>query len=164
MDKEQLRQLNILLAQSEKLSQESKQELKNLEALYLKTKSTIAAQCVQLNKASMSTVKNVSQLISAVRKNQLSKITEEKYHELQRQRTFNMHKLQKIMASLYWKNILTTLIVTFVVTSVISLYVDNVWPWQAHNQIVKQREAGKILLDAWPQLPHTDQEMIIQNA
>jgi hypothetical protein len=134
-----------LREETEKLSQEGKQEVKLLENTYKKTKMAIASQCVQLNKASMSTVKNVSQLVSSVRKNHLKKLTEERLGELQ-------------------QNCETSVLITMLVSTIVSLYVDNAWPWQAHEQVLKQREAGKILLNSWQQLSHNDQDLIIQNA
>lgn len=153
-----------LRAETEKLSQQGKQEIKLLENIFRNTKTTIATQCLQLNKASMTTVKNVSQLVSSVRKTHLKKITEERLHEMQKNCVSSSQKIHRSIASLHWRNLVMVVLVTLLVASIVSLYVDNAWPWQAHQQILKQREAGKILLNSWQQLSHSDQELIIQNA
>ncbi|HEV2613490.1 MAG TPA: hypothetical protein VGV92_02145 [Gammaproteobacteria bacterium] len=153
-----------LREETEKLSQEGKKEAKLLENTYRTTKAAIATQCVQLNKASMSTVKNVSQLVSSVRKNHLKKLTEERLGELQQNCETSLQKVHRMVTSLHWRNLVMAVLITVLVATIVSLYVDNAWPWQAHQQILKQREAGKILLNSWQQLSHSDQELIIQNA
>jgi hypothetical protein len=153
-----------LRSETEKLSQDGKKEAKILEDTYRKTKTAIAAQCVQLNKASMSTVKNVSQLVSSVRQNHLKKLTEERLGELQQDCEGSLQKVQRMIGSLHWRNLVMAVLITLLVATIVSLYIDNAWPWQAHQQILKQREAGKILLSSWQQLSHSDQDIIIQNA
>jgi hypothetical protein len=153
-----------LREETEKLSQEGKQEVKLLENTYKKTKMAIASQCVQLNKASMSTVKNVSQLVSSVRKNHLKKLTEERLGELQQNCETSSQKIHRLISSLHWRNLVMAVLITMLVSTIVSLYVDTAWPWQAHEQVLKQREAGKILLNSWQQLSHNDQDLIIQNA
>jgi len=155
---------HTLTQASKKLSQAGTAETKALENIYQTTKITIGAQCTQLNKASMTTVKNVSQLVSSVRKNHLKKLTEKKLGELHKSRTTSAQKIRQLVSSLHWKNVITVMLLTMLVASVVSLYVDNAWPWQAHNEILKEREAGKILLSVWPQLSAKDQAIIVQNA
>lgn len=149
---------------TEKLSLESKKEIKTLENTYKKTKSTITSQCNQLNKASMSTVKNISQLISSVRQHQLKKFTEEKLTELHNNCEANTQKVQRMITLLQRKNLFTTVLITLLVATIVNLYIDDAWPWQAHQQFLNQREAGKILLDSWQQLSTNDKELIVQNA
>lgn len=153
-----------LREESEQLSQQSKQEIRVLESIYRETKTVIGAQCVQLNKASMTTVKHVSQLVSTARKNHLKKVTGENLAKLQKNYDINRQTLQRAVKSLHWKNVIMAVMLTLVTASVVSLYVDNAWPWEAHHQILKQREAGKILLRLWPQLSPKDQAIIVQNA
>jgi len=153
-----------LREETEKLSQEGKKEVKLLENTYKKTKTAIASQCVQLNKASMTTVKNVSQLVSSVRKNHLKKLTEERLGELQQNCETSSQKIYRLVSSLHWRNLVMAVLITILVSTIVSLYVDNAWPWQAHQQVLKQREAGKILLNSWQQLSHNDQDLIVQDA
>ena len=155
---------HTLTQASDKLSHTGKTQAKTLENIYQTTKTIINTQCTQLNKASMTTVKNISQLVSSVRKNHLAKLTEQKLGELKKSRNISTQRIRQRISSLHWKNFITVTLLTLVVASVVSLYVDNAWPWQAHNEILKEREAGKILLSVWPQLSAKDQAIIVQNA
>jgi len=150
--------------EAQEMSESSKKEAQQLEKIYGQVKVDIATHCEQLNKASMSTVKNVSRLISSARKNHLHQLAEEKSVALQKACSSSLKKINHIVSSLQWKNLVIAILVTCVTATIVDLYIDNAWPWQVHQQIIKQREAGKVLLHSWTALSHNDQETIIQYA
>ena len=153
-----------LRQEAEKISVVGQEELKHLENIYRQTKVAVAAQCEHLNKASMNTVKNVSQLIGRVRHNHLQELIHEKTTSLDTLRTKNLSRIGQLVSALQWKNLVTVILATVMTAMIISLYVDNAWPWQAHRQVMKERTSGKVLLHAWPALSPHDQETIIQYA
>lgn len=149
---------------SEKLAADTKKEIKLLENTCKKTKTAITEQCNQLNKAAMGTVKNISLLISSVRQHQLKKIADEKLIELNHNCEIHTKKIKYMITLLQRKNIIANILITLFVATVINLYIDDAWPWQAHQQFLNQRTAGKILLNSWPLLSSNDKELIVQNA
>ncbi|CAM2738991.1 hypothetical protein [Legionella worsleiensis] len=54
--------------------------------------------------------------------------------------------------------VFTTLLTAFVIT----LYLSDELPWEMHHQAMNEREAGKVLLQAWPKLTQEEKEKILQ--
>lgn len=53
--------------------------------------------------------------------------------------------------------VLTTLITAFFVV----LYLSDEFPWEMHHQAMKERQAGKVLLQAWPNLSQVEKNKIV---
>jgi hypothetical protein len=146
------------------LLEESKKEVQSIEATYLDASHTIEQQCEKLNQSSMHTVKNVAQLVTLSKHNPLQKLSEEKSKEIRTSCETHLGKVEHTVRSFQWKNIAIAMFLSMVVSIIVSLYINDEWPWQAHDQVVKQREAGKILLDSWQQLSQSDRALIAGNA
>jgi len=145
---------------TEKLLHEGKQEIETIQTLYHQTHQAVAHQCEQMNKASMNTIKHVSQLLSSAKHSNMHKLTEDKTHELQDECKKNLSAVERTARSFHWKNLCMSVILSLVVATIVSLYIDDEWPWQSHEQVVKQRQAGKVLLNSWKTLSPADKEVI----
>jgi hypothetical protein len=44
---------------------------------------------------------------------------------------------------------------------VFGLYTNNEYPWEMHQQALNERDAGKILLNAWPTLTYHEKNKIL---
>jgi len=149
---------------TEKLATAGKNEIRAIEDAHQNIKAAIENQCEQLNRASLNTVKDVSKLVSKVRNNDIKKLSDIKSADLKQTCENNLHRIDKIVHTFHWRNLVLTLVLTLVVSAVVSLYIDDQWPWQSHAQTVKQREAGKALMNSWSQLSQNDQTTIIEYA
>lgn len=149
---------------TEQLLHENKKEMTSLGAFYHEAHSHILAQCDRLNQATMSTVKSAAQFFVSIKNNSLQKLAETKSQELEKTCEKNLSRVKRTVQSLRWKNLLTAFCLSLIVSFIVSLYIDNKSPWLAHEQVLQQREAGKVLLASWQHLSQNDQNIIIQSA
>lgn len=148
--------------ETEKLLSQSKCELKLIEDTFLLMKSAITEQCDQLNRASMNTMKTLFYAVNTAQKSDLQKITEQNTAELQFASAQSLQRASHIVQRLHWKNLCMVALLTLIVSLITSLYIDGHWPWETHQHIVKEREAGQALMKSWSQLNHSDQLTIAE--
>ncbi|WP_298625167.1 hypothetical protein [uncultured Legionella sp.] len=55
--------------------------------------------------------------------------------------------------------VLTTMLTAFVIV----LYLSDELPWEMHHQAMNERQAGKVLLQAWPNLTQEEKEKILND-
>lgn len=73
-------------------------------------------------------------------------------------------RISKLIATFHWKNLSLSILITIFVMLGTSLYVNAEWPWEIHSQAAQERNAGKILLDAWPHLSSIEQQVILNSS
>ncbi len=56
---------------------------------------------------------------------------------------------------------LFSVILTLFTAFIIALYMNDESPWEIHNQAMNERQAGKMLLKAWPNLSQLEKEKIL---
>ena len=147
----------------ENLSKNSRTEIRLLEKTYAETCQAINKECDHLNHLSMHTVKNVAQLLSQAKAFNLQHLTEKKSLELTRACEKKIDKIKQIINGFRWKNLLMAVILSLIVAVIVSLYINDEWPWQAHEEVIKQREAGEVLLNSWKYLSSADKELILKS-
>jgi HD-GYP domain-containing protein (c-di-GMP phosphodiesterase class II) len=70
-------------------------------------------------------------------------------------------KSTQLLRLFQWRAI-AVVIITAALTAVgIGLYVNNEMPWEIHQHVVNEREAGKVLLRAWPGLTPQEKNKIL---
>jgi hypothetical protein len=63
----------------------------------------------------------------------------------------------------HWKNLTIVFFLSLLVTLSVGLYTNAEWPWEMHSTVIKQRNAGQALINAWDQLSQNDQERLENN-
>lgn len=61
-------------------------------------------------------------------------------------------KSTSMLRTVEWRSIALALLTTLLTAFAISLYVSNEMPWDSHQQAIEERDAGKLLIKAWPSL------------
>jgi hypothetical protein len=149
--------------ETEHLVTASQKEAQGLQQSYRELKTVIVEQCEHLNRASMNTVKTVAQLVSSVKHTNIKKLNEEKTEDLKLVCENQLQHVDILVRSFHWKNLVLVVLLSILVSIIVSLYIDDGWPWQVHSQVAKERQAGKILMNSWTQLSQNDQ-LAIENA
>jgi len=150
--------------ETEKLLQQTKSEVMSLEEIYQQTCNTIRQESERLSHSSTSTIKSISRLLSSAKHNDLWKLSEEKSLQLQQECEAHIQNVSRSATRYKWKNFGLVLILSLAVAIIVSLYINDEWPWQAHAQVIKQRLAGEVLINSWKHLSEADKSLILQNA
>lgn len=60
-----------------------------------------------------------------------------------------------------WRSVTLTLVTTLITAIIFGMYANNEYPWEMHQQATSERNAGRILLHAWPSLTHEEKSKIL---
>lgn len=69
-----------------------------------------------------------------------------------------INKSSKILRLFHWRSAALVFLATVISAFAIGLYLNNEYPWEIHQHVINERDAGKMLMNAWPKL--TDQEKV----
>jgi len=77
------------------------------------------------------------------------------------QATLNaIKRISKIARWFHWEKMGIAIIVAVIVSLTTGLFINDELPWESHSKVMAEREAGKALIRAWPQLTSQEREHI----
>ncbi|MDX2164164.1 MAG: hypothetical protein SFW07_01970 [Gammaproteobacteria bacterium] len=135
-------------------------QLENLKKMNSEIQNTISDSCARFEKTSIATVKNVNEAIHAFKVDDFKYFIEESYDQARNNSVKTVEEVSKILRVFHWKNMGLALGLSLVVAVLIGLYMNAEWPWEIHQTVVKERAAGKALMNAWPHLNKDDQAFL----
>ncbi|HAT6937249.1 TPA: hypothetical protein JAN57_09935 [Legionella pneumophila] len=72
-----------------------------------------------------------------------------------------INKSNKMLNMLQFKVGLFAMLITVLTAFVIVIYLNDEMPWEMHHQAMSERQAGKVLLQAWPKLSQKEKAKIL---
>ncbi len=129
-------------------------------------------QYVQMNTFTDIALEKIEKHINQAMHNitcQLSKYDVQHFHRIATEscdhveRTANdaVTKSNKLLHLFQFRFNLFTVITTIITAFIIVLYLSDEFPWEMHSQALNERQAGKLLLQAWPKLTHQEKTKIL---
>ncbi len=116
----------------------------------------------RLDRASTYTIKNISEAISSFRIGDFEQLTEQSRERVEDTSQRAISSMQEISHWFHWKNIGMVFAITVFVSLTIGLYLEDEMPWEIHQQVMLERNAGKTLMKAWPVLSQAERETILK--
>ena len=83
---------------------------------------------------------------------QFHRIANESCVHVERIAQATVNKSKNILGLFQLKHGLFAVFTTTLTAFIVSLYLNGELPWEMHHKAVSERQAGKVLLDAWPSL------------
>jgi hypothetical protein len=127
------------------------------EALQVLTEHSLA----QINKHSEQATQNISSQLGQYDPQQFQRIALESCEQVKRAANNAVNKSNKLLQIFHLRfnffAVLTTLLTAFIVV----LYLNGELPWEMHHQAKNERQAGKVLLQAWPKLSQEEKTKIL---
>lgn len=71
-------------------------------------------------------------------------------------------KSNKLLHIFQFRFNLFTVITTVITAFIIVLYLSDEFPWEMHHRAMNERQAGKVLLQAWPNLTQVEKTKILR--
>lgn len=68
---------------------------------------------------------------------------------------------QRAVRSMQWRLLGLSVVTSLITAFVVGLYISDEAPWDMHHQALNERQAGKLLLQAWPKLTRHEQHKIV---
>ena len=120
--------------------------------------------CGRLDRATAYTVKGISEAINAFRPSDFRQLTENACVEVEHTAASAIKSIARVTRWFYWKKLMMVFSFALVVAVVTGLYLTAEWPWEIHDNVIKERLAGKAVLQSWPQLIPQDKQLIEKNS
>ncbi len=74
-----------------------------------------------------------------------------------------VNKSNRLLKLFQFRFGIVTVMTSILTAFIIVLYLSDEAPWEMHQQALNEREAGKLLLQAWPNLSHTEKSKILNH-
>ena len=91
------------------------------------------------------------------------RIANESCDQVERAATNAIAKSTRLLRNFQWRSMAMTLLTTVIASFAIGLYINNELPWEIHQHVMNEREAGKVLIKAWPALTQEEKDKILSS-
>ncbi len=145
------------------VSAEAKQQTILLQETSTELKKTTQAVHARVERTTQQITKNITNTLQGLRVGELQQLVDDSITAVKTFAQTTTTKVENIVKWFHWKNLGLVFLLSLVVTLLVSLYIDDEWPWEAHQTVVKQRLAGQAVLSAWPQLTQLDKQQIMDD-
>lgn len=148
--------INKLQQQSDALAKTVQQQHETLHDL---TKNYVE----EINRHSKEAIQAIGTQLAKYDVHQFHRIASESCDHVERVAHNAVHKSNKLLDVFQVRFVLFAALISVLTAFIIILYVCDEMPWELHEQVMNEREAGKVLLQAWPKLSHEEKVKILYN-
>lgn len=148
--------VNTLQQQSEVLGQTLEQQQQLLHNLTIR-------HVEEINRHSKEAMQAISMQLAKYDVHQFHRIASESCDHVERVAHNALHKSNKLLDMFQIRFGLFATLISILTAFIIILYVCDEMPWELHEQVMNEREAGKVLLQAWPKLSHEEKVKILNS-
>ncbi|WP_131782085.1 hypothetical protein [Legionella gresilensis] len=143
------------------LEKTSQEILANLDLKQQEVSNLMILGHKQIEQYTLQALKQINSQLAAYDIDHFRRISSESCLHVEKVATLTMRKSAALLKAFQWRSIALALATTFITAFAISLYVSNETPWESHQQALSERQAGRVLMKAWPQLSHQEKDKIL---
>ncbi|STX50090.1 Uncharacterised protein [Legionella busanensis] len=142
----------------EKISQKilANSDLKQQEA-----NNRMILRLEQIEEHTLQALEQINNKLAANDIDHFRRVSSENCLHVEKVATLTMRKVANLLKAFQWRSIALALATTFIIAFAINLYVSNETPWESHQQALSERQAGQVLIKAWPHLSHLEKDKIL---
>ncbi|KTD18024.1 hypothetical protein [Legionella jordanis] len=159
---------------AEKLLQQGEERAENLEKLsqnFLEQfdyhqqefNRLLEKGLAQIEQYAIRAIERMDEHFSQYDVQQFRRITSESCEQIERVANNAVRKSQGLLGNFQWRAATLAIITTLITAFAIGFYVSNELPWEIHEHVKNEREAGKVLIKAWPILTQEEKDKILNN-
>lgn len=115
----------------------------------------------KIDKKTSDTLNQLTHQLSKYDVQHFHRIATESCDHVERVATSSVVKSSKLLHSFQFRFNFLAIITTTLTAFIIVLYLSDEFPWEIHRQAKNERQAGKVLLQAWPNLTQVEKERIL---
>lgn len=117
----------------------------------------------RLDRASEHAIKNIKESIDAFNPVEMKQIADRNREALESTSAHAITAIQKLHQWFHWKSLGLAAALTIFASITLGLYINDELPWEVHEQVALQRNAGEALINAWPTLSQAERESILRH-
>ncbi|RUR20565.1 hypothetical protein ELY21_00305 [Legionella sp. km535] len=126
--------------------------------------TTLTEQCIdKIEKNATKATQTIIAQLARYDVHQFHRIASESCDHVERVANDAVNKSNKLLNMFQLRFGLFAVFTTLLTAFVIVLYLSDELPWEMHRQAMNEREAGKVLLQAWPNLSQEEKEKILND-
>jgi hypothetical protein len=118
------------------------------------------AACDRFENLTQQAESRISRVVRSFRLEYFKHLVEEGSQQVEQVSESAMQRIMGTGKWFQWEKFTVALIVALIVAIVMSLFMNDEWPWESHNKVLNEREAGKMLIEAWPVLSNNQRHQI----
>lgn len=124
----------------------------------------LTAQCVsRIEQQSTKATQIIAAQLAKYDVHQFHRIANESCDHVERVANNAVHKSNKLLGMFQMRFSLFAVFTTILTTFFIVLYLNGELPWEMHHKALHERQAGKVLIQAWPNLTLEEQTKILND-
>lgn len=144
--------------------EETQSALQTLKSTCEEIKHTVEETETRLDHTITQTLTHVAEITKSFPADEFKQVTEKSCAEIKETSNNAMKQMVNFGRLFHRKNLIMAFVLTLFMAFVLGLYLNGEWPWEIHQQVIKERNAGRALLTAWPKLTPAEQQAIIHAA
>lgn len=148
---------------TETINAESKQQTRLVQDACAELKNMTHNIHARAERITHQITKTLNQTVQGLHAGELQQLVEDSAEEVKKMSAIATQQIEKIVQWFHWKNLGLVFLLSLIVTVLVSLYIDDEWPWEMHKTVVKERLAGQAVLNAWPHLTQFDRQQILDD-
>lgn len=124
----------------------------------------LTEQCInKIEQHSAQTTQTIATQLSKYDVHKFHRIASESCDHVERVANDAVNKSNKLLNMFQLRFGLFAVFTTILTAFVIVLYLSDELPWEMHHQAMNERQAGRVLLQAWPNLSHMEKAKILND-
>ena len=121
----------------------------------------IEQSLMQIEQHSTQAIERVDSQLMQYDVQHFRRVASESCEQVERVANNAVSKSERLLRAFQWRSISLALATTLITAFAIGLYLSNELPWEIHKQARNEREAGKVLMKAWPALSQEEKAKIL---
>ncbi|MGQ3889570.1 hypothetical protein ACQUW5_11120 [Legionella sp. CNM-1927-20] len=143
------------------LEKTSQKILANLDLKQQEVNKLMLSGLNQIEQYTLQALEQINSQLADYDIDHFRRVTSESCLHVEKVATLAMRKSANLLKAFQWRSIALALATTFLTAFAISLYVSSETPWESHQRALNERQAGRVLIKAWPQLSHQEKDKIL---
>ncbi|KTD66288.1 hypothetical protein [Legionella spiritensis] len=145
------------------LQKTSRQILHDLNTQHGEFTQMVEKSVAQIEQHADRAITRIDEQLAAYDIQHFRRVASESCEIVEKTATQAIAKSAGYLKAFQWRSISLALLTTILTAFAIGLYVSNEMPWEIHQHAMSEREAGKILMKAWPGLTQQEKDKILNH-
>lgn len=137
---------------AEKLLQESEKRLQEIQEMTIRFQQTAERCAENLKHTSETSADWIAEAMQSLQIDKFRKMIFENVDHVENVVERSEKRIKALSRRLHWDKLLLALFVAVMVSILTAMFINDEMPWETHSQVMMERHAGQVLLQAWPKL------------
>ncbi|MDX1836332.1 hypothetical protein DIZ81_02125 [Legionella taurinensis] len=143
------------------LQKTSQQMLADMQSQHREFTKTVEKSLAQLDDYALTAIQKIGTLLADYDVQHFKRVANESCEYVEKAASQAIAQSTRLLRTFQWRAAAFACLTTLLTAFGVGLYVNNEMPWEMHQQARNEREAGKLLMRAWPMLSQQEKDNIV---